>query len=166
MKVVSRSAVVTLLLSCPGYCASVEWMYPLQTLMAGRLFTLQHTGVKARPAAFWLNNCAIWKPAAMRWEPKIIKTFVTSQLALFFSRKNLNHDIWVENWNLTLLIQHHVLMFVMLSPLHVMNFVGSDTVWCSWWKCWGALGGALTKTSQCEKVFFFTWYCVHLLYVL
>lgn len=67
------------------------------------------------------------------------------------------------------LIFHNIKMNFGILFVHFyfeMDFLGSDTIWCSWWKCWGAPGGVITETSQSEKVFVFMWYYIHVLYVI
>lgn len=49
-----------------GCCLSAAWTCRLWTLTAGHLSTLQRTGVRQTPVAFWPRSCATWRPAATR----------------------------------------------------------------------------------------------------
>lgn len=62
-----NSAILTLLLWHPGYCASVAWMCQLWTLMVGHLFMQQHTGDRETPVGFWLSSSATWRLAVTQW---------------------------------------------------------------------------------------------------
>lgn len=125
-----------LLLCCPGYCVSVGWMCRLRTLTAGRLFMLQHTGVRGRPVTFWLNSCVIWRPAATRWDPQ--------------NNENLSYYDFAFMQNVIFPFCSCCFLF------YKMTSTGSNPVWCSWWKRWRTPGGVITETSKCEKVFIFT----------